>query len=89
MFHSGMSYFESAARGQPEMLRKDILSTVDIIQFTSSLRIVDALVISLVIAKMAQPAMVVSLLVHLLQAVHSTRRLYHPSSAIVVEVPII
>lgn len=31
MFHSGMSYFEGAARGQPEMLRKDFLSTVDII----------------------------------------------------------
>ena len=49
----------------------------------------DALVISLVIVKMAQPATVVSLLVHLLQVVRSTRRPYHPSSAIVVEVQII
>ena len=89
MFHSRVSYFEGTARGQPEMLRKDLLSTVDIIQFTNYFRIVDALVISLVIVKMAQPAMVVSLLVHLPQAVHSTHRLYHPSSAIVVGVPII
>lgn len=84
-----MSYFEGAARGKPEMLCKDFLSMVDITQFTSSFRIVDALVISLVIVKMAQPAIVVSLLVHLLQAVHSTHPLYHPSGAIVVEAPII
>ena len=89
IFHSWMSYFEGAARGQPEMLRKNFLSMVDFTQFISSSRIVDALVISLVIVKMAQLAMVVSLLVHLLQAVHSTRRLCHPSSAILVEVPII
>jgi hypothetical protein len=39
MFHSGMSYFEGAARLQPEMLRKDFLSTVDIVKFTSSLEL--------------------------------------------------
>ena len=49
----------------------------------------DALAISLVIVKMAQLATVVSLLVHLLQVVRLTRRLYHPSSATVVEVQII
>jgi hypothetical protein len=84
-----MSYFEDPARGQPKMLRKDFLSTEDITRFTGTFRIVDALVISLVTVKMAQLAMVVSFLVHLLQAVHSTPRLYHPSSAIVAEVPII
>ena len=52
-------------------------------------RIVDALAISLVIVKMGQLATVVSLLVHLLQVVRLTRRLYHPSSATVVEVQII
>ena len=87
--HSGMSYFEGPARGQPEMLRKDSLSTEDITQFTRAFRLVDTLVILLAIVKMAELAMVVSLLVHLLQVVHSTLRLYHPSSAIVVEVPII
>ena len=88
MFHSGMSHLESAARGQPEMLRKNLLSTEDITRFTSAIRIVDALVILLVIAKMAQLALVL-LLVYLPQAVHLTPPPYRPSSAIVVEVPII
>ena len=61
----------------------------DITQFTNAFRIVDASVILLAIAKMAQPPMVVSLLVHRLQVVHSTPRLYPPLSAIAVAVPII
>ena len=61
----------------------------EITQCINALRIVDASVILLAIAKMAQPPMVVSLLVHLLQVVHSTPRLYRPLSAIAVAVPII
>ena len=39
IFHSGMSYFEGAARLQPEMLRKDFLSTVDIMEYTNFLEL--------------------------------------------------
>lgn len=70
------------------MLRKDFPLKEGMTRFTSVIRIVGVLVISLVIVKIAQPAMAGSLHVHLLQAVHSTPPLYHPSSATVVEVPI-
>lgn len=38
-FHSGMSYFEGAARLQPEVLRKDFRPTVDIMKFISFLEL--------------------------------------------------
>jgi len=80
-----MSYFEDPARGQPECLRKDFLSTEDItrLQVLSELWTLWSFAVTV---KMAH-CMVVSLLVHLLQAFTHTR-LYHPSSCYRCGVPI-